>query len=51
MGCIFSSCKETDDEISEPLIGTVHCFVCDKLFASNIEYNRHIPSCNRVKTI
>lgn len=51
MGCIFSSCKRGDDETSEPLIGTIHCFVCDKWFSSNIEYNRHIPTCNRGKTI
>ena len=49
MGCLFSRCKEEDNETSEPLIGTIHCFVCDKWFASNIEYNRHIPSCNRGK--
>lgn len=51
MGCIFSSCKGGDDETLEPLMGTIHCFVCDKWFASNIEYNRHIPICNRIKTI
>ena len=51
MGCIFSFCREKENETSEPLIGTIHCFVCDKWFASNIEYNRHIPICNKKKTI
>ena len=48
---MFSSCKNKDDEKSEPLIGTIHCFVCDKWFATNVEYNRHIPYCNKTKTI
>lgn len=51
MGCIFSFYKEKDNEKSEPLIGTIHCFICDKWFDSNIEYNRHIPNCNKKKTI
>ena len=51
MGCIFSICKREDQNVSTPLTGTIHCFVCDKWFASHIEYNRHIPFCNRSKHI
>ena len=52
MGCIISHCKGGDDDITVPLIGgSVKCFVCDKWFASIIEYNRHIPTCKMKKTI
>jgi len=54
MGCIFTNCNKKSDELSEvlitrdnltPLIMTPHCFVCNKMFATHNEYNKHIPKC------
>ncbi len=50
MGCIFSIFKKDNDRIvnTDTLIVTKHCFVCNKVFSNNIEYNRHIPKCNKL---
>ena len=52
MGTLFSTCfkNNTIDE-EQPLIITPHCFVCNKTFSDNIQYNRHIPKCKISDTL
>ncbi len=50
MGCVFSSCRKTDDNIiSQPLNNNMHCFLCGEWFTSPTQYNRHIPTCNKYR--
>lgn len=46
MGC--SCCKQQNEEIEiqTQLIPHFKCFICNKTFESNNEYNKHIPHCN-----
>lgn len=48
MGCIFSLCNKSkkQDDINTPLFNNHRCFICNKTFSSNNEYNKHIPHCN-----
>lgn len=49
MGCLFSSFKgDKKDEMDESLINNYRCFICNKTFPTNNEYNKHIPHCNLV---
>ena len=47
---ISCCCKGEEEEISQPLNRNMHCFLCGQWFNSPIEYNKHIPQCNKVKT-
>ena len=48
MGCIFSIFHENVPDENVSLLNNYSCFVCNKTFHSNIEYNRHIPKCNMI---
>lgn len=49
MGCIISVCKrEKENESNVLLINNYRCFICNKTFPNNNEYNKHIPHCNIV---
>jgi hypothetical protein len=48
MGSLFSCCKE-DEILTQPLNRNMHCFVCGECFNSPYGYNKHIPTCNKVK--
>lgn len=46
MGCILSIFPSTEKiECNTQLLIHYKCFVCDKTFISNNEYNKHIPNC------
>ena len=50
MGCILStrffSKGGTDTINTAPLLIHYKCFVCNEIFPSNKEYNKHIPKCS-----
>ena len=48
MGCICCKIKK-EEEIQSQLIPNFKCFVCNKTFTSNIDYNKHIPGCRMSK--
>ena len=46
MGNCISCFKEKEyNEYSEYLITNKYCYQCQQTFVSNIEYNKHIPTC------
>jgi len=51
MGNLVSCCCKGGEEISQPLNRNMHCFLCGEWFSSPIEYNRHIPTCNKGKPL
>ena len=51
MGNLVSCCCKGEEEemLSHPLHRNMHCFLCGEWFNSPIEYNKHIPTCNKGK--
>ena len=47
MGNCFS-CMENKKEYNDHLIREKYCPNCQVTFLSNYEYNKHIPTCNRL---
>ena len=43
-----SSCFKDKKEYNDRLITYKYCEKCNVTYLSNYEYNRHIPTCNRV---
>jgi hypothetical protein len=42
------SCFKEEKEYHNTLISDKYCFQCQTTFISNIEYNRHIPTCCKI---
>ena len=43
-----SSCFKEKKEYNNTLITDRYCHQCQQTFISNIEYNKHIPTCPKV---
>ena len=43
-----SSCFKEKKDYNEYLITDRYCYQCQRTFISNIEYNKHIPTCPKV---
>ena len=47
MGNCFTCFKEKK-YYQTPLITDNYCYQCRQTFISNIEYNKHIPTCSKI---
>ena len=44
----FHCCKKDKKELNVGLMRDRYCYQCRRTFITNIEYNRHIPTCSSI---